>query len=81
MDLASQESVRRAAAEILAGGKAGVVHGLVNNAGVMCVLPYQETVEGIELQFGIVSLLFSAVLGFYKNFENRIGGLIGDVGF
>ncbi|TVY19062.1 Retinol dehydrogenase 11 [Lachnellula arida] len=53
MDLGSLESVRGAAAEMLAGGKAGVVHGLVNNAGVMCVLPYQETVEGIELQFGV----------------------------
>ncbi|TVY33315.1 Retinol dehydrogenase [Lachnellula subtilissima] len=53
LDLASQASVRKAAEEILVSGKADVVHGLVNNAGVMCVMPYQETVEGIELQFGI----------------------------
>ncbi|TVY24980.1 Retinol dehydrogenase [Lachnellula hyalina] len=53
LDLASQASVRKAAGEILASGKADVVHGLINNAGIMCVMPYQETVEGIELQFGI----------------------------
>ena len=56
VDLSDQESVRRGAKEILGSGKADVVHGLVNCAGVMCTMPYTETKEGIELQFGTVSL-------------------------
>lgn len=50
MDLASQESIRRAAAEV-----ARLVSGLdilVNNAGVTCRLR-QFTAEGVELQFGV----------------------------
>lgn len=50
MDLASQQSVRQAAAAIqtLADGRVDV---LINNAGVM-VLDRRNTAEGIELQFG-----------------------------
>ena len=61
--------MRKAAGEILASGKADVVHGLINNAGIMCVMPYQETVEGIELQFGIVSF---ASFSFPYFFEGQL---------
>jgi len=56
MDLSDQKSVRQGAMEILASGKADSINGLINCAGVMCTMQYTETKEGIELQFGIVSL-------------------------
>lgn len=58
MDLSSQESVRKGVKEIKGSGKAEKVHGLVNCAGVMCVMPYTETKEGVEMQFGVVSCSF-----------------------
>jgi NAD(P)-dependent dehydrogenase (short-subunit alcohol dehydrogenase family) len=57
MNLSDQESVRQGAEAILGSGKADVVNGLVNCAGVMCTMRYRETREGIELQFGTVSLV------------------------
>jgi NAD(P)-dependent dehydrogenase (short-subunit alcohol dehydrogenase family) len=55
MDLIDQESIRQGAKEILSSGKANKIHGLINCAGVMCVMPYTETKQGIEVQFGVVS--------------------------
>ncbi|OJJ99791.1 hypothetical protein ASPACDRAFT_43424 [Aspergillus aculeatus ATCC 16872] len=49
LDLASQESVRRAAAEVLADTSG--VGVIINNAGVMAC-PYATTEEGVELLFG-----------------------------
>ena len=54
LDLADQDSVRRAAKIVLDGGDAEVIHGLINNAGVMAT-PYEKTKQGIEVQFGTVS--------------------------
>lgn len=50
LDLASQASVKSAAAEIAAAHPA--VDILVNNAGVMA-LPERSTVDGFEMQFGV----------------------------
>lgn len=50
LDLASQTSVRRAAAEINAYEEESI-DVLVNNAGVMAG-PYRTTEEGLEMQFG-----------------------------
>lgn len=49
LDLGSLESVKRAAAQVLAGHE--VVDLLVNNAGVMAT-PRRQTQDGFELQFG-----------------------------
>ncbi len=67
LDLGSQESVKAAAARILAAHP--VVDILVNNAGVMA-MPEGRTVDGFETQFGVnhlghwtlTSLLLPAVL-------------------
>jgi NAD(P)-dependent dehydrogenase (short-subunit alcohol dehydrogenase family) len=50
LDLGSQESVRRAAGQIL--GAHDRVDLLVNNAGVMGI-PERRTVDGFEMQFGV----------------------------
>lgn len=50
LDLASQASVRAAAASILAAHDA--IHVLVNNAGVMGI-PERRTADGFEMQFGV----------------------------
>jgi NAD(P)-dependent dehydrogenase (short-subunit alcohol dehydrogenase family) len=50
LDLASQESVKQAAAAILATHER--IDILVNNAGVMA-MPERETVDGYEMQLGI----------------------------
>jgi len=46
-------------------GEAEKIHGLINNAGVMCTMPYTTTKQGIEVQFGTVrsSLEVLSVLG------------------
>ena len=67
LDLASQASVREAAAHIL--GAHEHVDLLVNNAGVMGI-PERKTVDGFEMQFGVdhlghwslTALLLSALL-------------------
>ena len=50
LDLSSQESVKRAAATILAAHDS--IDILVNNAGVMA-MPERETVDGYEMQLGV----------------------------
>ncbi|OAG02690.1 NAD(P)-binding protein [Paraphaeosphaeria sporulosa] len=50
LDLASQASVRRAAAEVNAYGE-DYIDVLVNNAGVMAG-PYRTTSDGLEMHFG-----------------------------
>jgi NAD(P)-dependent dehydrogenase (short-subunit alcohol dehydrogenase family) len=50
VDLASLESVRRFAADLV--GDHPVVDILVNNAGVMGI-PEQQTADGFEMQFGV----------------------------
>ncbi|KAI0695684.1 NAD(P)-binding protein [Cerioporus squamosus] len=49
LDLSSQAQVRKAAAEVLSWP--GPIDVLVNNAAVMAT-PYQETPDGLEMQFG-----------------------------
>jgi NAD(P)-dependent dehydrogenase (short-subunit alcohol dehydrogenase family) len=49
-DLASQNSVRKAAADIL--GYPESFNVLINSAGIMAS-PYAKTADGIESQFGI----------------------------
>ena len=60
LDLGSLVSVRSAAAEI--ARRFPVVDVLVNNAGVM-FLPYQETLDGVEMQFGTNHLAHFALTG------------------
>lgn len=50
LDMSSQDSVRRCAADFLSREKN--LHVLINNAGVM-MTPYQLTSDGLESQFGI----------------------------
>ncbi|RAO67481.1 uncharacterized protein BHQ10_003493 [Talaromyces amestolkiae] len=50
LDLASQKQIREAAKEVLAYAES--IDVLVNNAGIMAKLPYSQTPEGIEAQFG-----------------------------
>ena len=62
MDLADQDSVRQAVAEILSSHSR--VDLLINNAGVMAC-PLKKTVQGLELQFGtnhIGHFLFTCLL-------------------
>ena len=62
LDLASQESVIRAAKQILAGHQ--VIDILVNNAGLMA-MPDRRTEDGFEMQFGVNHLghwTFTALL-------------------
>lgn len=51
LDLASFESVRKAAKEI--AGLANQIHYIFNNAGVMAVKNFTKTVDNIEVQFAI----------------------------
>ncbi|KAH6714353.1 short-chain dehydrogenase [Leptodontidium sp. MPI-SDFR-AT-0119] len=51
LDLTDQDAIRRAAKSVLDSGHAEVIHGLINNAGVMAT-PYGKTQQGIEVQFG-----------------------------
>lgn len=68
LDLASQKSVRAAAAKVLE--MTPVVDVLINNAGVMMIPEFRTTPEGIEMHFGInhighflfTNLLMSALL-------------------
>jgi NAD(P)-dependent dehydrogenase (short-subunit alcohol dehydrogenase family) len=53
MDLMSLQSVRKAAESIKQSGKAGKIHGLHNNAGIMAT-PFGITKDGVEQQFGVV---------------------------
>ncbi len=57
LDLASLDSVRRVAEDLVARGVA--IDGLINNAGVMAPVRRQETKDGFEVQFG------TNVLGHY----------------
>ena len=50
LDLASLDSVRRVAEDVVARGIA--IDGLINNAGVMAPAKRLETKDGFELQFG-----------------------------
>jgi len=50
LDLASLDSVRRVADDLLARGVA--IDGLINNAGVMAPVKRQQTKDGFEVQFG-----------------------------
>lgn len=50
LDLASLDSVRRVAEELVARGVA--IDGLINNAGIMANPKRLETKDGFELQFG-----------------------------
>lgn len=55
LDLTDQDSIRKAANLVLGSGDAEKIHGLINNAGVMTVMPYTTTKQGIEIQFGTAS--------------------------
>jgi len=62
LDLASQAKVRDAAADFL--GRYDILNILINNAGLMASPPLQ-TVDGIELQFGVCHIghfLFTCLL-------------------
>ncbi|OIW34852.1 NAD(P)-binding protein [Coniochaeta ligniaria NRRL 30616] len=69
LDLASQSSVRKAAAELLK--LTPVVDVLINNAGVMMLQDYATTPEGVEMHLAInhvghflfTNLIMSALLG------------------
>ncbi|KAK3207378.1 hypothetical protein GRF29_103g843970 [Pseudopithomyces chartarum] len=52
LDLTSQSSVRRAAADVNSWTDVPHIDVLCNNAGIMAG-PYRKTAEGIELQFGV----------------------------
>ena len=59
LDLASQQAVRKAAAEVNGWSDVEVIDVLMNNAAIMAA-PYSKTVDGLESQFGtnhIVSTL------------------------
>lgn len=57
LDLSDLDSVRKAAKFVLESLEAeGGIDGLINNAGVMCTMPFTKTKQGIELQFGTVSI-------------------------
>jgi NAD(P)-dependent dehydrogenase (short-subunit alcohol dehydrogenase family) len=60
LDLASLDSVRACAHELLA--REGGLHGLVNNAGVMA-LPRRTTADGFEMQLGTNHLGHFALTG------------------
>lgn len=53
--------LRQAAKTVLESESAETVDALFNNAGVMCTMPYQTTKQGVEMQFGTVSLLLLLV--------------------
>ncbi|KAJ5731634.1 short-chain dehydrogenase [Penicillium malachiteum] len=52
LDLSSQASIREAAQEVNSYEDVPYIDVLVNSAGLMAV-PYSQTQEGIELQFGV----------------------------
>ncbi|KAJ6015210.1 hypothetical protein N7540_009801 [Penicillium herquei] len=52
LDLSSQASIREAAQEVNSYEDVPYIDVLVNSAGLMAV-PFGQTVEGIELQFGV----------------------------
>lgn len=54
LDLSDQDSVRKAAAELIATGEAETIDALINNAGIMLTMPYTKSKQGIELQFATV---------------------------
>lgn len=54
LDLSDLDSVNRAAREILDSGEAETIDALINNAGVLCVMPFTKSKQGIELQFATV---------------------------
>lgn len=54
LDLASQASVRAAAAEIKSRlGESGKIDVLVNNAGIFALPKFETTADGVEMQFGV----------------------------
>jgi NAD(P)-dependent dehydrogenase (short-subunit alcohol dehydrogenase family) len=75
IDLASQVSVRKAAAEVLAYDEP--IDVLVNNAGIMAC-PYRTTPEGLESQFGsnhIGHFLFTNLI-MEKILASKFGGRV-----
>lgn len=52
LDLTDLESVRQAAKSVMESEDGKKLDYLINNAGVMCTMPYQKTKQGIEMQFG-----------------------------
>ncbi|CZR51939.1 related to retinol dehydrogenase 12 [Phialocephala subalpina] len=52
LDLSDLESVRKAAKGMINREEGQKIDYLINNAGVMCTMPYTKTKQGIELQFG-----------------------------
>ncbi|RAL58295.1 hypothetical protein DID88_006408 [Monilinia fructigena] len=78
VDLASQKSIREAAVSI--NDLVDKIDILINNAGVMAVSSFQETLDGIELQFGsnhighflLTNLLLEKILNAGKDGGARI---------
>ena len=72
LDLSSLESVRSFSSKVLASEPR--IDILVNNAGVVC--PYEQTVDGLEIQFGVNHLahflLTNLLLGKIKEATGRI---------
>jgi NAD(P)-dependent dehydrogenase (short-subunit alcohol dehydrogenase family) len=60
LDLADLKSIRRFADVVRGAGPA--LHGLCNNAGVMAI-PYRQTADGFEMQFGTNHLGHFALTG------------------
>ncbi|KAJ5664433.1 short-chain dehydrogenase [Penicillium longicatenatum] len=52
LDLASQEKIREAASEVNNYDDVPHIDVLINSSGIMAV-PYSQTTDGIELQFGV----------------------------
>ncbi|KAJ5904483.1 hypothetical protein N7504_006866 [Penicillium tannophilum] len=52
LDLASQEKIREAAAEVNSYEDVPHIDVLINSSGIMAV-PYSQTTDGIELHFGV----------------------------
>ncbi|KAI0741667.1 hypothetical protein C8Q80DRAFT_1110679 [Daedaleopsis nitida] len=78
LDLSSQASVRKAAAEVLSWPEP--IDILMNNAGVMAT-PYQKTVDGLEFQFGtnhIGHFLFTALIA-DKLIQSKVGARVVNV--
>lgn len=63
LDLSDQDSVRKAAAELIATGEAETIDALINNAGIMCTMPFTKSKQGIEVQFATVRAQTSMAAG------------------
>lgn len=77
LDLADLESVRAAAAAVLAAAPA--IDGLINNAGVMAPPARQFTRQGAELHFGVNHLGHFLFAGLLFEAVERAGGRIAAV--